>query len=112
MATVEECRDALVRLSGALARLDANKRESAIAERSVSAYVTDLDVMFHGRLDGDGFHDITTDPAPRAQLRLSMASGDLVALADGDLSFGTAWSHGRLKVDASFGDILRLRKLF
>lgn len=112
MATVEECRDALVRLSGALTRLDPRKRESAIVDRSVSAYITDLDVMFNGRLDGDGFHDITTDPAPRAQLKLSMASDDLLALADGELSFGTAWSRGRLKVDASFGDLLRLRKLF
>jgi hypothetical protein len=112
MATIEECQDALARLSGALAGLDQDKRESAIAERSVSAYITDLDVMFNGRLDGDGFHDITTEPAPRAQLRLSMTSDDLVALADRELSFGTAWSRGRLKVDANVMDLLRLRKLF
>jgi len=111
MATVDECRDALARLSGALAGVDPNAR-GAIADRSVSADITDLDVMFNGRLDGEGFHDITTDPAPRAQLRLSMKSDDLVALADGQLSFGQAWSRGRLKVDASFGDLLRLRKLF
>src|SRR6188474_1084336 len=112
MATLEECREALVRLSGALARVDPDKRESAITDRSVSAYITDLDVMFNGRLDANGFHDITTDPAPRAQLRLSMKSDDLLALADGGLSFGQAWARGRLKVDASFGDLLRLRRLF
>jgi hypothetical protein len=112
MATLEQARDALERLSGALARVDPDKRESAIAERTVSAYLTDLGVMFNGRLDGAGFHDITTDPAPRAQLRLSMKSDDLVAMADGDLSFGQAWARGRLKVDASFGDLLRLRRLF
>jgi hypothetical protein len=112
MATLEECREALVRLSGALARVDPDKRESAITDRSVSAYITDLDVMFNGRLDADGFHDITTDPAPRAQLRLSMKSDDLLALADGAVSFGQAWARGRLKVEASFGDLLRLRRLF
>jgi hypothetical protein len=111
MATLEQCQDALVRLSGALGHVDPAKRD-AIAERTVSAYVTDLDVMFNGRLDGTGFHDITTAPAPRAQLRLSMQSDDLVAMADGQLSFGQAWSRGRLKVDASFGDLLKLRKLF
>lgn len=112
MATVEECRDALVRLSAALAGVDPRKRESAIADRSVSASITDLEVMFNGRIDGAGFHDITTEPAPRAQIRLSMKSDDLVAMADGELSFGQAWSRGRLKVDARFGDLLRLRKLF
>jgi hypothetical protein len=112
MATLAECRDALSRLSRALAGADPDKRKAAIAERSVSAYITDLDVLFNGRLDSSGFHDITTDPAPRAQLRLSMASDVLVALADGELSFGHAWSRGRLKIDASFGDLLRLRKLF
>lgn len=112
MATVAECEDALVRLSSKLAGVDPHKRESAIADRSVSAYITDLDVMFNGRIDGAGFHDITTAPAPRAQLRLSMRSDDLVAMADGELSFGQAWSRGRLKVEASFGDLLRLRKLF
>ena len=112
MATLEECRDALGRLSGALSGMDPAKRASAISERTVSAYLTDLDVMFNGRLDATGFHDITTDPAPRAQLRLSMKSDDLVALADRELSFGQAWARGRLRVEASFGDLLRLRKLF
>ena len=111
MATVEQCEDALARLSGALLKVDPQKRESAIADRSVSAYVTDLDVMFNGRLDGNGFHDVTTDPAPRAQLRLSLTSDDLVALTAGELSFGPAWATGRVKLEAGLRDMLRLRKL-
>lgn len=112
MATVEESRVALERLSHALTRLDPDARASAIVERTVSARLTDLDVVFTGRLDHDGFHDMTTEPAERAQIRLTMTSDDLVALADNELSFGKAWSSGRLKVEASFGDLLRLRKLF
>lgn len=112
MATVEESHGALERLSSALTRLDADARASAIVERTASARLTDLDVVFTGRLDQDGFHDMTTEPADRAQIRLTMTSDDLVLLADGALSFGKAWSSGRLKVDASFGDLLRLRKLF
>lgn len=112
MATLEECRSALTRLSGALRGMDPSERNSQVLDRSVSCRVPDLDVTFSGRLDGTGFHDISTDAAPKAQIRLTVASDDLVALADGDLNFASAWSRGRVKIDASFGDLLRLRKLF
>lgn len=112
MATLEECQSALTRLSGALRGMDSATRSTQVLDRTVSCQVPDLDVTFNGRLDGDGFHDITTDPAPRAQIRLTAASDDLVALADGQLNFATAWSRGKVKIDASLGDLLKLRKLF
>jgi len=112
MATLEECRDALARLSGALRGMDAAGREQHVLERTVSCRVPDLDAIFNGRLDGKGFHDITIATAPRAQIRLTIPSDDLVALADGRLDFGSAMRAGRVKVSASFGDLLRLRKLF
>jgi hypothetical protein len=112
VATIEECQHALERLSQTITRLDPQARQAAIVERTVSAELPDLGATFTGRLDPDGFHDMTTAAAPRAQIRLTLSSDDLVALADGSLSFGTAWSRGRLKVQASFGDLLRLRKLF
>lgn len=112
MATIEECRSALARLSTALRGLDPDKRDRHVLDRTVSCRVPDLDVVFNGRLDGDGFHDITTAAAPKAQIRLTTSSDDLVALADGQLNFASAWAKGRLEVGASFGDLLRLRKLF
>lgn len=112
MATIEECHSALSRLSAALRGMDAEERDRSVLERSVSCTVPDLNATFSGRLDGAGFHDIRTDPAPRAQIRLTIGSDDLVAFADGQLNFTSAWARGRVKVDASFGDLLRLRKLF
>lgn len=111
MATLDECRSALSRLSAAMGGLDAANRGNVL-DRTVSCTVSDLGVVFNGRLDGAGFHGITTDPAPRSQIRLTVGSDDLVALADGQLNFAAAWSRGRVKIDASFGDLLRLRKLF
>jgi hypothetical protein len=48
---------------------------------------------------------------PRADIRLTMTSDDLVALTDGRLSFGSAWQDGRVKLEAGLRDLLRLRKL-
>lgn len=111
MASMQECRSALSRLSGAMGGLDA-ANSGQVLDRTVSCTVPDLGVVFSGRLDGAGFHDISIDPAPRAQIRLTVGSDDLVALADGRLNFASAWSSGRVKIAASFGDLLRLRKLF
>ena len=63
--------------------------------------------------DRDGtLHDITTEPAPvKAQISLQATSDDLVALVDGDLNFASSWARGRVKLEASFKDLLTLRKL-
>ncbi|KDN82466.1 hypothetical protein KCH_57590 [Kitasatospora cheerisanensis KCTC 2395] len=50
-------------------------------------------------------------PAAKADIRLTTTGDDLVALVDGRLPFPTAWATGRLKLDASFLDLLRLRSL-
>ena len=52
------------------------------------------------------------DPSlPKADIRLTMTSDDLLALTRGDVSFAKAWSSGRLKLDAGIRDLLRLRAL-
>jgi hypothetical protein len=40
-----------------------------------------------------------------------MTSDDLLALTDGQLSFGPAWATGRVKLEAGLRDMLRLRKI-
>ena len=46
-----------------------------------------------------------------AKIRLGVASDDLLALVAGELNFASAWASGRVSVKASFGDLLKLRKL-
>lgn len=77
----------------------------------MSCTVPDLGVVFSGQLRDGQLVDVTTDPAPKAQIRLTMSSDDLVALTDGTLSFPAAWSSGRVKIDASMLDLLKLRSL-
>lgn len=44
-------------------------------------------------------------------MKLTIASDDLLALTDGELDLARALLGGRVKIDASFGDLLRLRRL-
>lgn len=115
MATLEECRTALSKLAGRLFALDGEVRTRHAADRTVSLRLNDLDGSFRGRLAGGELVDVhAVDGAPdgvRAQVRLSCSSDDLLALIDGSLPAGAAWASGRLRVEASPLDLLRLGTL-
>ena len=111
MATMAQCMTAL---QGNLGDLAANPAAEGL-DRSLSCRLTDLDVVVVGRLSSGAVRDLHVLPdgpaVPRADIRLTMASDDLVALTDGQLSFGPAWATGRVKLEAGLRDLLRLRKL-
>jgi hypothetical protein len=115
MATMEECRSALDRLSDNLTRSGHDGvRGAAGFDRSLSCHVTDLDTTFTGRLTDGRITVGDTRPGPpreRAQIRLAMTGDDLVAMVDGDLNFAKAWASGRVRLEAGFRDLLHLRKL-
>ena len=114
MATVEECRKAVDRLAAQLTAVDAELRARHVPQRSVACRLTDLDIIFSGRLDEHGLHDVTetSGAEPDVDVRLAMDSDELVALADGGDDFLHAWLRGRIQVSASMRDLLRLRSLF
>ncbi|WP_194921597.1 alkyl sulfatase C-terminal domain-containing protein [Catenulispora rubra] len=108
MATIEECREALKEFAGKLGEMDESNKNLV---RTVSLRVPDLDVTFHGTLREGTLEDVTTEPRDRAQIRLTINSDDLISLVAGELNFASAWARGRVKLEASFSDLLRLRKL-
>lgn len=108
MATIEECREALTEFAGKLGEMDDSNKKLV---RTVSLKVPDLDTTFHGTLREGALQDVTTEPRDRAQIRLTINSDDLVSLVAGELNFAGAWARGRVKLEASFSDLLRLRKL-
>jgi predicted lipid carrier protein YhbT len=112
MATRDECRAALERLADKLQDVDEHDRQRHAFDRTLSAHVPDLGVTFSGRLEDGHLRDITTDESPRAQIRLTAASDDLVAMTDGHLGFGQAWLTGKVKVEAGVRDLLKLRSMF
>jgi predicted lipid carrier protein YhbT len=113
MATADECRAALEGLLGRLDDLDPADREAHLVDRAISCTVKDLGVTFLTQLGPAGAGPVTVanGSASDAHIRLSTASDDLVALAADPGSFGRAWLSGRLRVQASLFDLLRLRKL-
>ncbi len=109
-----ECRSALRRLSDNLAAADGDVRGAAALDRSLSCHIKDLDITFTGRLaDGRIQVQDTVEGPPRekAEIRLAMTGDDLVALVDGDLNFAKAWASGRVRLEAGFRDLLKLRSL-
>ena len=112
MATVAECEAALHQLARRLSGASPEQRQKAV-DRSVSCTIPDLGTTFHGHLRDGDLTGITQAPQPgKADLRLTVSSDDLLALTEGRLNFASAWASGRLKVDASFRDLMRLRSMF
>ncbi|HEU0129388.1 MAG TPA: hypothetical protein VFQ85_00170 [Mycobacteriales bacterium] len=111
MATVEECEAALHDLAAMLRSVDADALEQHSVDRTVSLWVSDLKECFTGRLGAEGLTEITRGGRHEGQIRLKASSDDLVALTKGELSFPAAWASGRVKVDASITDLLKLRSL-
>ncbi len=111
MATLDEVDAAVRGVVEQLANLDADVRGKYAVERTVSCQVTDLEVVYAARLNEQGLSDVHRDGADKAQVRLRLASDDLVALTQGRLAVPTAWATGRLKVEASVLDLLKLRSL-
>jgi hypothetical protein len=108
---MDQCMKALQAILGDLA---ANPAAEGL-DRSLSCRLTDLDEVVIGRLSSGAVRDLHVLPhgpaVPKADIRLTMTSDDLVALTDGQLSFGPAWATGRVKLEAGLRDLLRLRKL-
>ena len=111
MATLDEC---LTALKGILGDIAAHPAAAGL-DRSVSCRLTDLDEVVLGRLSSGSVRDLHVLPhgpaVPKADIRLTMSSDDLIAMTDGRLHFGKAWASGKVKLEAGLRDILRLRKI-
>ena len=111
MATVEECEAAMQQLATHMGGMDADTRRKVTLERSVTCHIRDLNVTFRGQLRDGELQDVTRSDSTDAQIRLAMNSDDLIELIAGRLNFAKAWATGRIKVEASVFDLLKLRSL-
>lgn len=111
MASIAECRAALDYLAEMLEKVDAELRERHVLDRTVACVVKDLDVVFLARLRDGGLHDIEQVEKGKAQLKATLSSDDLIKLTRGELDIASALTRGKLKVDASVFDLLKLRSL-
>ncbi|MFV0534537.1 MAG: SCP2 sterol-binding domain-containing protein [Cumulibacter sp.] len=107
MATLQECRAALTELTKDIAE----SGTELDFDRSLTANITDLGVILKGRIENGGFTDIEEAADPAADLKLTLSSDDLVQMCSGELNAMKAMATGRLKIQASMGDLMKLRKL-
>jgi putative sterol carrier protein len=112
MASVEECERAFHDLAARLAGADPEHRKRADFDRTLSCTLPDLGVVFAGRLNHGELTDIRRVDDPKAQVRMTMSSDDLLSMVAGELPMGSAWATGRVKIDAGVRDLLRLRSIF
>lgn len=111
MATQEACFAAICTVVARFNDLDVGHKRTRIPERTVGCTVLDLDVTYVGTLDGGYLVDIRESRDHESDMRLICASDDLIALVDGELKFSHAWSTGRVRIDASMRDLIRMRAL-
>ncbi|HEX8134282.1 MAG TPA: SCP2 sterol-binding domain-containing protein [Actinomycetes bacterium] len=102
-------------LAALMARLDGNEANvrSAIPSRKVlRCHVPDLDATWYSVVD-DGHVSPPSEASPDgpADITLTVGSDDLVDLVSGRVSFLSAFTAGKVRVDASIVDLLRLRSL-
>jgi putative sterol carrier protein len=111
VASVDEVDGALRELVHRLHAVDEDTRGRHALERTVSLYVLDHDLLYTAQFVDGSVCDLTTEPRAPAQVRLEAESDDVLALCDGRLGLPSAWAAGRLKVEASLLDLVKLRTL-
>jgi predicted lipid carrier protein YhbT len=111
VASEADCDKALRSLVDMLGRLPAEVRSKYIVDRTVSCRVSDLGVTWSARLCDEGIVGLTTGDDAKAQVRLSVGSDDLLALVEGRQSVPSAFATGKVRVQASPLDMLRLTNL-
>ena len=115
MVSVDVCRTALDELAEMLASVDPELRARHVPKRIVVCRLSDIDHAFIASMGPDGLHDLrdySPDDDPAPDVRVTMTSDELLALAHGDEDFLHGWLRGRIQVSASMRDLLRLRSLF
>lgn len=125
MATAEQCEQALRTLADRVAS-SGGSAASRAGEQRLACNLTDLDTAFFVALRDGGLHDIAPfaagTPLPsrgaddghggRLSATLTMTSDDLIGMVDGTLGLVGAWTSGRVRIDASVLDLMRIRGFF
>jgi len=112
MASESQCRSAIEKLVERVGEVDPHTRQGNVPDRTIGCTVLDLDLTYVADVRAGELENLRVESGQfRPQVRLVCSSDDLILLTDGDLSFASAWASGRVRLDASLRDLLRLRNL-
>lgn len=111
MATIDEVDAVLGDLLQQLGGLDTSTRSLLPSRRTIEARCPDIDLVRHAEWHNGTLTVGVPAPERRADIRVSVTSDDLLAMHHGELTFARAYAQGRVRLDASVTDLLRLRAL-
>ena len=112
MKSAEECREALQKLATRMSELSPADRDAYFGNQTISVTIPDLGVTFGTRLGSADEPVREIGPGdPPADIRLTADSDEVVSLAESPMNIARAWVAGRVKIEASMRDLLRLRRL-
>jgi SCP-2 sterol transfer family len=79
--------------------------------RVIEVFLPDLEETYWTRLNGGKMEALHHGTPDRSDMRIEAHSDDLIDVIDGRRSMFSSYVAGRVKVEASFADIMRLRRL-
>jgi predicted lipid carrier protein YhbT len=104
-------RELIRRLEGAGDGVHANLAKALPEARTIRIDVTDLDTTYWTQLSEGRMGPLHQGEPDHADIRMRASSDDLVAMVDGEVGLMKSYLSGRVRIDASFSDILALRRL-
>jgi hypothetical protein len=104
-------RQLIKRLDQADTQVRGSLADSLPESRIVQVEIPDLGTSYWTELAGGRMEGLHEGPPRQAEIRARVSSDCLVDLVDGKKSLFSAYLAGQVSIDASFSDMLRLRKL-
>jgi hypothetical protein len=77
----------------------------------VLLHVTDLDAEYWTMMHGGKMQGLHPGRPERTDIRMRVGSDHLIELVDGKASMLTSFVTGKVKIDASVSDLIRLRRM-
>ncbi len=114
MATKHEVEAKLRELMRRLASADqvhGTLAESLPSGKVVAVRLTDLDAEYWTVMDGGTMRGLHPGSPERADIRMRVTSDHLIDLVDGRASMLSSFMTGKVKIDASVSDLMRLRRM-
>ncbi|MGH2711138.1 MAG: SCP2 sterol-binding domain-containing protein [Actinomycetota bacterium] len=114
MASKEKVEEHLNKL---IARLQQNDEaadalgKSLPTPRTLLLHITDLDVIYSTVLSEGRLSPLEEGDPGEAEIRIIADSDDLIGMIEGGVNLLAAVTSGRVRIKASFSDLLALRKL-
>lgn len=109
MASVDEVEAILARLLARFGEIDPSYRAMLPSRRTIEARCPDLGLVHWAEWRNGELTVLDDPPSRRADIRITVHSDDLLAMARGELPFGRAYAANKVRLDASMTDLLRLR---